>query len=185
MGFFYFCGYLYIMENINNYKKRFFNLMESTMGDVKPLIVEDEQSSELSNLNTILSQANLGQVSQEDVPELVSDCPIYAPNESAQGYLDQVKQAAENADLGTLKSELKKVSLAKDSNKIQEQDVTNFMTVFGIKIPTIEFFIIVGGIITAILVSIAKRIFGEKEKSKGKMYCEKSNTKLLSKLGVS
>jgi hypothetical protein len=171
------------MENINNYKKRFFNLMESTMGDVKPLIMEE--SSELSNLNAILSQANLGQVSQEDVPELVSDCPIYAPNESAQGYLDQVKQAAESADLNTLKSELKKVSLAKDSNKIQEQDVTDFMTVFGIRIPTIEFVLIAGGIIIAILVSIAKRIFGEEEKSKGKAYCEKSNTKLLSKLGVS
>lgn len=169
------------MKNINNYKKRFFNLMESTMGDVKPLIME--QSSGLSTLNTILSQANLGQVSQEDVPELVSDCPIYAPSEEAQSYLDQVKQAAESADLGTLKSELKKVSSAKDS--IQEQDVTNFMTVFGIRIPTIEFVLIAGGIIIAILVSIAKRIFGEEEKSKGKMYCEKSNTKLLSKLGVS
>ena len=153
------------------------------MGDVKPLIME--QSTGLSNLNSILSQVNLGQLSQEDVPELVSDCPIYAPNETSQSYLDRIKQAAESADLNTLKSELKKVSLAKESNKIQEQDVTDFMTVFGIKIPTIEFFIIVGGIITAILVSIAKRIFGEKEKSKGKMYCEKSNTKLLSKLGIS
>jgi len=54
------------------------------MGDVKPLIVEDEQSSGLSTLNSILSQANLGQVSQEDVPELVSDCPVYAPNQKLQ-----------------------------------------------------------------------------------------------------
>ena len=28
------------MESIENYKKRFFNLMESTMGDVRPLITE-------------------------------------------------------------------------------------------------------------------------------------------------
>ena len=28
------------MNNIGNYKKRFFNLMESTMGDVKPLVNE-------------------------------------------------------------------------------------------------------------------------------------------------
>ena len=28
------------MKNINDYKKRFYNLMESTMGDVKPLIME-------------------------------------------------------------------------------------------------------------------------------------------------
>lgn len=28
------------MKNINDYKKRFYNLMESTMGDVKPLLME-------------------------------------------------------------------------------------------------------------------------------------------------
>lgn len=28
------------MENINNYKQRFYNLMESTLGNVKPLIIE-------------------------------------------------------------------------------------------------------------------------------------------------
>ena len=30
------------MKNINEYKKRFYNLMESTMGDVKPLISEQD-----------------------------------------------------------------------------------------------------------------------------------------------
>ena len=30
------------MNNINKYKKRFYNLMESTMGDAKPLINEDD-----------------------------------------------------------------------------------------------------------------------------------------------
>ena len=171
------------MENINNYKKRFFNLMESTMGDVKPLIVEDEQSSGLSTLNSILSQANLGQVSQEDVPELVSDCPVYAPNQKLQGYLDQVKQAAESADLNTLKSELKKVISA--SKKIEEQAVTTFFVIFGLSIPLIEFAIIFAAITLIIIIAISKRIMGDNEKSKGKAYCEKSNTKLLSKLGIS
>ena len=32
------------MESIENYKKRFFNLMESTMGDVRPLIIEQQLS---------------------------------------------------------------------------------------------------------------------------------------------
>ena len=36
------------MGNIENYKQRFYNLMESTMGDVKPLI--NEQSPVNSNL---------------------------------------------------------------------------------------------------------------------------------------
>jgi hypothetical protein len=33
------------MENIEQYKKRFYNLMESTMGDAKPLINEDSIES--------------------------------------------------------------------------------------------------------------------------------------------
>jgi hypothetical protein len=32
------------MNNIEHYKKRFYNLMESEMGNVKPLINEDESS---------------------------------------------------------------------------------------------------------------------------------------------
>ena len=32
------------MKNINQYRNRFYNLMESTMGDVKPLINEDEMA---------------------------------------------------------------------------------------------------------------------------------------------
>lgn len=32
------------MKNIENYKTRFYTLMESTMGDVKPLISEEETS---------------------------------------------------------------------------------------------------------------------------------------------
>lgn len=35
------------MNNINEYKKRFYNLMESTMGDAKPLINEQKDVSDL------------------------------------------------------------------------------------------------------------------------------------------
>ena len=35
------------MGNINEYKKRFYNLMESTLGDAKPLISEQEDVSDL------------------------------------------------------------------------------------------------------------------------------------------
>ena len=40
------------MENIENYRKRFFNLMESTIGDVKPLISEQELPS-LSSIRKV------------------------------------------------------------------------------------------------------------------------------------
>jgi len=34
------------MKNINDYKKRFYNLMESTMGDVRPLIMEQSGTTQ-------------------------------------------------------------------------------------------------------------------------------------------
>jgi hypothetical protein len=37
------------MKDIEQYKNRFFNLMESTMGDVKPLINEQARSKSVSN----------------------------------------------------------------------------------------------------------------------------------------
>jgi len=41
------------MENLKNYKNRFYNLMESTMGDVKPLVNEgDEMSEHITGGNT-------------------------------------------------------------------------------------------------------------------------------------
>ena len=91
-------------------KKKVIKLTESDLiRIVKKVIRENsEVSSELSTVNDILSQANLEPISQEDVPELVSDCPVYAPNQKLQGYLDRIKEIAENADLNTLKSELKR-----------------------------------------------------------------------------
>jgi hypothetical protein len=44
------------MRNIENYKRRFFNLMESTIGDVKPLISEQEN---VRNLSIILGCADV------------------------------------------------------------------------------------------------------------------------------
>jgi hypothetical protein len=46
------------MGNMEQYKKRFYNLMESTMGDVKPLITEENQESSisLSNINELYNK---------------------------------------------------------------------------------------------------------------------------------
>ena len=40
------------MENIKNYKDRFYNLMESTIGDVKPLLTENVN---IENRTTIVN----------------------------------------------------------------------------------------------------------------------------------
>lgn len=165
-------------------KKKVVRLTESDLIRIVKKVIKEqsEASSELSTVNNILSQANLGPISQEDVPELVSDCPVYAPNQKLQGYLDRIKEIAENADINTLKSELKRVISA--SKKIEEQAVTTFFVIFGLSIPLIEFAIIFAAIALIIVSVISKRIMGEKEKSKGKAYCEKSNSKILSKLGI-
>ena len=41
------------MENINEYKKRFYNLMESTLGDVKPLISEQNEPSFMQSIKNL------------------------------------------------------------------------------------------------------------------------------------
>jgi hypothetical protein len=46
------------MDIINEYKNRFYNLLESTMGDVRPLITEDETVSGSPEFNQIVT--NLG-----------------------------------------------------------------------------------------------------------------------------
>ncbi len=43
------------MENLEKYKSRFYNLMESTMGDVKPLIVEQETETWEKFMQDVLS----------------------------------------------------------------------------------------------------------------------------------
>lgn len=46
------------MNTVNQYKNRFYNLLESTMGDVRPLITEDETVSGTPEFNQIVK--NLG-----------------------------------------------------------------------------------------------------------------------------
>jgi len=41
------------MENINEYKRRFYNLMESTLGDVKPLISEQNEPSFMQSIKNL------------------------------------------------------------------------------------------------------------------------------------
>ena len=41
------------MRNINEYRKRFYNLMESTLGDVKPLISEQNEPSFMQSIKNL------------------------------------------------------------------------------------------------------------------------------------
>ena len=52
------------MKNINDYKNRFYNLMESTMGDVRPLIMEQSGTTQTTGgtVNTGSTQTTGGAV---------------------------------------------------------------------------------------------------------------------------
>lgn len=58
------------MNNIDQYKKRFFNLLESEMGNVKPLITEDEDQW-VEDSAELEGEADLGQMDMEQAAEEV------------------------------------------------------------------------------------------------------------------
>ena len=55
------------MNTINQYKNRFYNLLESTMGDVRPLITEDETVSGTPEFNQIVTNLGLDLEKLDDV----------------------------------------------------------------------------------------------------------------------
>jgi hypothetical protein len=55
------------MDIINEYKNRFYNLLESTMGDVRPLITEDETVSGSPEFNQIVTNLGLDLEKLDDV----------------------------------------------------------------------------------------------------------------------
>ena len=164
-------------------KRKIVKLTESDLINIIKKVIKEqsEPSSELDTVNDILSQANLGPITQEDVPELMSDCPDDVPNDKSQQYIDKIKQAAENATLDTLKSELKKVSSA--SHNVQEQAVTTFIVILGITLPLIEFAIIGGAIAIILIGVILKRIFGGNYDSRSKTHCGKRKKTILPRIG--
>lgn len=58
------------MSNIDQYKKRFFNLLESEMGNVKPLITEDEDQWATDSAE-LEGEADLGKMDMEQAAEEV------------------------------------------------------------------------------------------------------------------
>jgi hypothetical protein len=62
------------MNNINQYKKRFYKLMESTIGDVKPLICEETESesgvSKKGSLKDIAKKKFNGKSTYKDVYDM-------------------------------------------------------------------------------------------------------------------
>jgi hypothetical protein len=58
------------MSNIEQYKKRFFNLLESEMGNVKPLITEDEDQWATDSAE-LEGEADLGKMDMEQAAEEV------------------------------------------------------------------------------------------------------------------
>jgi hypothetical protein len=80
------------MNNIKQYKKRFFNLMESSMGDVKPLINEQDETQNfdknyfVSKKNGTLSLNNYQIVNKIDGIDLTDAGSQFYDNFSRQNF---------------------------------------------------------------------------------------------------
>jgi hypothetical protein len=77
------------MNTINQYKNRFYNLLESTMGDVRPLITEDETVSGSPEFNQIVK--NLGfeiEINDEDPLKFITNAKqVLNPNVTERVFL--------------------------------------------------------------------------------------------------
>ena len=59
------------MKNVNEYKKRFYNLMESEMGDVRPLIVEQTENNYWKDIkNDFINKGNPKLIDTEKIKSL-------------------------------------------------------------------------------------------------------------------
>ncbi len=165
--------------------KNIVRLTESDLVNIiKKVIKEQESSPELTTLNSELSQAGIGEVTQEDVNELLSDCPIDAPTDSkSQDIISKIQQRADSVDINTLKDALKQIK-SYQGNKIQEQ--IGALTILGFTIPAVMVTVLIGAIAIIILGSIAKRIFGKKNyDSRSRTHCGKLKKTLLPRIGLS
>jgi hypothetical protein len=63
------------MYNIEQYKKRFYNLMESSMGDVRPLISEQDSSKDTETEQPKLQKKIIELTNQSLIPQELVDNP--------------------------------------------------------------------------------------------------------------
>jgi len=80
------------MKNINDYKKRFYNLMESTIGDSKPLIKEDPDPTDVNPKITTALQDNVATFYNNSLNQYYTKNPnkpkIYFSVKKTTGYKD-------------------------------------------------------------------------------------------------
>ena len=74
------------MNTINQYKNRFYNLLESTMGDVKPLITEDETVSGSPEFNQIVTNLGLDVEGDENDSDIKNGNQLFGGNGSNYAF---------------------------------------------------------------------------------------------------
>jgi hypothetical protein len=74
------------MSNIEQYRKRFYNLMESTMGDVKPLINEDDRGTvlDLASFKGKIKAILVSTIGEDDFPDIPIDIESNPPTLNLQ-----------------------------------------------------------------------------------------------------
>ena len=101
------------MNNINQYKKRFYNLMESTMGDAKPLIIEGKTPMIL----------NGGTPSPEDPLKYGDRSGFYAISYTSDGIVEKVMNTY---DGGSSESERKEFTPQTEGSLNPQSDYIAF-----------------------------------------------------------
>lgn len=148
------------MKNLTNYRNRFFNLLESEMGNVKPLINE-ESSFEAENIlktsKEMASQEGVG----EDISQYVdTENPTCVPttgDSEKDGIISRIWEWANNpANRSDLKTTLKSLKDAifkakQEKKEVSEQVETALLTIGGIAL-TPSILIAIGGILLIIII---------------------------------
>jgi hypothetical protein len=149
------------MKDLTNYKNRFFNLLESELGDVKPLLNEEssfESQFILKSAKEMASQEGVG----EDVTEYVDNenptCVPTTGDQEKDGIISKIWEWANNpANRSNLKTTLKSLKdaifKAKEEKKeeVTEQTAAALLTIGGVAL-TPSILIAIGGILLIIII---------------------------------
>lgn len=174
------------MNSLKKYKNKFFSLLESEVGNVKPLISE-ESSFESANILELSKEMANQQGIGEDISEYVdTDNPTCVPSTGDQendGIISKIWDWANNpANRSSLKTTLESLKNAiikskEEKKEVNEQTGVGIITIAGIVL-TPSILIAIGAILVLIIIIAIVSKSGKKRSS-----C-KRRSKLFKKHGI-
>ena len=149
------------MENINDYKRRFYTLMESTLGNVSPLLSEDADMADAQSImgeegitnddvNTFCKATTTPPMIQrlmDRIPENMKDQAIT----TIKTFIEKIKNLSVRELIG-LRREIKQQKAKAESQSVNEQ-LAATVTILGMAIST-TLLIVIGAILLFILIYV-------------------------------